>query len=164
MRKAYLCAALAFAVACTSGCEAFVRKFTRKSNKKEAPEELVLQPQEYALDITPEEAYRKYYLFASSWLDESAQALVPDGNRKKQLYSLDEAMRSLTQCRQAVNEEGKKKLDNFITRIGSVRAALANDVYARNLSWHRDAVAGLKRDLWKQLAFPKMAEYMEPQK
>src|SRR3989338_3700293 len=77
------------------GCEAFIRKFTRKPKKENMPkEEMVLAPEEYkAPEMSKEDLYRQHFLFWRTWQDELIASLNKEGNHKKQIDCINEAVK-----------------------------------------------------------------------
>ncbi|MBU2221583.1 MAG: hypothetical protein KJ722_03090 [Candidatus Omnitrophica bacterium] len=146
-----------FVVISTAGCEAFVRKFTRKPKDKMKTEELVLVPQEYKpAQVTKEEQYRQAFLFWKNWHDELIDSLTSEGNRKKQIDCLKEAVNSLLTLRQLLNTGKKKKLDIYLDRIDNLRSQIDDDIYGSDISSQRADAEKLKREILREFSYEKI--------
>jgi hypothetical protein len=145
------------------GCEAFVRKFTRKPKGPQVQETPVLAPEEYkGPQISKEEQYRQFFVFWRSWQDELIQALlaVDRPNYKKQVDCVKEAIKNLVSMRVYLKPEKQKKLDGFVVKMNDLKGLIVDDLYGRNLNWNRLKAEKLRRDIIRDLSFPKIKPYI----
>jgi len=143
------------------GCEAFVKKFTRKPNKEKAPEEMVLQPEEYpSLFKNNQEAYQQYFLYWQSWQEELGNALLSVNSQKKQLSCIDQAIKNLTQLKTLLDEGKAAALDAYIQQSLALREDIAADIYAQNTNANRFAAEKLKRNIMRNFSYSKTKNHI----
>ena len=143
------------------GCEAFIRKFTRKSKGPEVREEVVLAPEEYkGSGMTKEQIYRQFFVFWRSWQDELILALNFNDNHRKQVDCAQEAMKNLVNLRPYLKEDKQKQLDTYIVKMNDLKNSINNDTYCRNSIWYRQKAEKLRRDIIRDLSFPKIKPYI----
>ncbi len=144
------------------GCEAFVRKFTRKPKKKDlSKEEMVLVPEEYkGPQMTKEELYRKYFLYWKSWQDELISALIDNRSSKKKIDCLEEALENLMRMRDMLNQEKRKKLEIYITRMKQLQSDINRDLYGMNNNNNRQAAEHIKMDILKDFSYNDIKDYL----
>ena len=144
-----------------SGCEAFRRKFVRKPKQKKEIR-VVTQTKEYSAEHSPEERYKKYFLFWRSWHDELINSLnAQDGNRKKQVFAARKVVENLEQMRQLLIPEGQKELEPFILaqqdvvqQLGTFRLSPAQALRIKStLEKH-------KRRIQEKFSFRHVQEYL----
>ncbi|MFA5319967.1 MAG: hypothetical protein WBE75_01515 [Candidatus Omnitrophota bacterium] len=140
---------LAAALFVSAGCESFSRKFTRKSKKdKEQTVEMVLAPEDYpASGLTPADSYRQNLLYWGSWYDELLFELSAGGNRKRQLYCLDEAVKSLRVCVQLAGSVAGSGPEGYINKLLKLRGDIEADVYGRRAESFRQPAETLKKEI-----------------
>jgi len=133
----------------SAGCESFSRKFTRKSKKeKEQTVEMVLAPEEYsASGLSPADSYRQNLLYWGSWYDELLFELSAGGNRKRQLYCLDEAVKSLRVCVQLAGSGAGSGPEGYINKLLKLRGDIEADVYGRRAESFRQPAETLKKEI-----------------
>ena len=117
--------------AALSGCESVGRKFIRKPKKdKMAASEMVIAPEEYAAPgLTAAEGYKQDLLYWSSWHDELIFSLGAQGNRKRQLYCLDEAANNLRSCVEALDGINRSRAEGYLGKLSELRKAIETDIY-----------------------------------
>jgi len=126
------------------GCEAFVKKFTRKP-KEEKKEEMVLVPEDYKDNMTPEERYRQYFLFWKSWQDELITSLLEDRSPKKKLDCIEQAIKNLDELRKLLKDEKKQKLlDKYILQSERLKDMISDDIYGKNNNQNRARAESIK--------------------
>lgn len=142
------------------GCDAFVRKFTRKSKKEKLPaEEMVLAPEEYkGPRLSKEELYRQYFLYWKSWHDELIESLHLGANHKKQIGSVNEAIKNLQQLRQMLKEEKIKRLDIYLGRMNALKDAVTLDVYGDERTINRTEAERIRRGILRDFSYPKVKD------
>lgn len=145
-----------------TGCEAFVRKFTRKPKKEDLPkEEMVLEPQEYISEPrSKEEQYQEYFLFWKSWQDELINSLSPNANHKKQIDSIEEAVKNLTDLEVMLTQEKQTALDTYISQLNTLREDIENDFYGGQISKNRQSAERIKRNILREFSYTKMKDYL----
>ncbi|MGE5308428.1 MAG: hypothetical protein ACM3OC_05040 [Deltaproteobacteria bacterium] len=149
-----------FVVACMclglTGCESLVRKFSRKPSEPPKPQEMVLAPQEYA-GQRPEniEMYEQYYLFWRNWHEEFIDALEGT-NRKRQVETVNEAIKNLTGMRSLLNDEGKAKLDAYVRQLEAIRDGVSGDSYGTQAGFHAAQAEKLKRQIIRDFSGRKV--------
>jgi len=133
----------------SAGCESFSRKFTRKSKKeKEQTVEMVLAPEEYsASGLSPADSYRQNLLYWGSWYDEFLSGLSAGGNRKRQLYCLDEALKSLRACVKIAGSGAGSAADGYISKLLKLRGNIEADVYGNRAESFRCPAETLKKEI-----------------
>lgn len=142
------------------GCDAFVRKFTRKPKHKEVSrDEMVMAPEEYkGPQMSKDDLYHQYFLYWKSWQDELIEALVRDGNHKKQVGCSTEAVKNLVQLRPLLTDEKQKPLDVYISRSQELAEGIRRDAYGTHwLGWRSEAER-LRRDIYRDLNYPKIKD------
>jgi hypothetical protein len=138
------------------GCETIARKFTRKS-KQEHKEEMVLAPEVYKPpEISKEELYRQRFLFWKSWHDELINALYNRLSQKKQLDCLREALKSLQELRPLLAAEKQQVLDKYLSELNELDNSIKVDAYSFKADLHRYRAERLKRDILRDLSYPKV--------
>jgi len=143
------------------GCEAFVRKFTRKSKKADQTVEMVLEPQEYtAAQLSKEELYRQYFLYWKSWHDELLNALAYKASGKKQIDCAQEAMKNLVNMSRLLNEDKRRKLEMYISKLEGLLDAIKGDVYGDRNAANFQAAEKLKNNIMRDFTYPKIKNYM----
>ncbi len=142
------------------GCEAFVRKFSRKSKKDENKTvEMVLAPQEYkAPQISKEELYRQYFMFWQSWHDELINVLSFESSGKKQVDCLDEAVKSLMNIRDIINDKKKAELDGYLKQMSNLKNSLEADIYGNDVNRHRSIAENIRRGIWHDFSYSKVKD------
>ena len=148
----------------TIGCEAFVRKFTRKTKEKPMPQEqIVLRPKEYAAEkMSSEEAYSYHYLYWKSWQDELISALSDiSPNHKKEQECVKEAYTQLQEMRKLLNADKQKEIDEYVERLGDLKAMISADIYGYNNRMYRLKAQRLKREISKEFSVRKMKDFLE---
>jgi len=142
------------------GCEAFVRKFTRKPQKEDLPrQELVLVPQEYSgPQMTKEELYRHYFLYWKSWHGELIVSLYPQGNHKKQMECINEAIKNLTKTKGLLSAERNKEVDAYLLQLENLKDLISRDVYGNNTVNTRAKAEQLKRNILRDLSYSEIKE------
>jgi len=144
----------------SSGCETVARKFVRKPKTEDKKtEDVVFAPQEYKSgSFSKEELYRQYFLYWRTWQDELINSLESPESRKKQMLSLNEAVKNLENIKGLVNPENAAKLDSFIARLRLLRAAIAKDIYSQNSAHNRRQAELIKRGILRDFAFNKIKD------
>jgi hypothetical protein len=144
----------------SAGCESLGRKFVRKPKVEDInKEEVIYEPQEYKSEsLTNQDLYRQYFLYWRTWQDEFIDSLEESGNRKKQLNSLNEAIRNLENIKVLLNPEVAAKLDVYIKSSESLGRALNNDIYGNNVRDNRRQAELLKRDVLSKFSFNKIKD------
>jgi len=141
------------------GCEAFVRKFTRKPKKEEAPEPMVLVPEEYrGPEMTREELYRQYLLFWKSWQDELIQSLTDGSNNKKRIDCANEALKNLYQMRLMLNPDTQLRLDDYIRQSEELKNAISRDTYGYDLAVNRQRAERIRRNMLRDFSYFKIKD------
>ncbi|MDD5526990.1 MAG: hypothetical protein PHE11_06290 [Candidatus Omnitrophica bacterium] len=131
----------------TAGCESFSRKFTRKKSA-EREVEMVLAPEEYsASGQDPQELYRQNLLYWRSWYDEFFSALSPGGNRKRQLYCLDESLKHLRACIGIAGAAEQPAAREYVNRILKLRGGVESDIYGNRVESFRNPAEVLKKEI-----------------
>jgi len=125
-----ICLLLALCVFGTSGCVSFRKKFVRKSKTEESPE-LFLELKKYD-DAPTEELFHSHYSYVKGWLEELAQMLRDNGNKKRMKKSIDAAIESFAQINAYMNEQGKARLKPLYDRMIAMREKL-NDPFKVNV-------------------------------
>ena len=142
------------------GCEAFTKKFVRKP-KKAKSEEPVLVPEDYSLsDIPVEERYRQHFLFWKSWQDELITALGSSASHKRRVTCLKEAIKNLEEIRPFLYEEKQKQIDVYLQRLHHLESQISKDIYGAKLAIHRSKAEVLKRDILRDLSYPKVENHL----
>lgn len=155
MKTTVLVVLIAACVALT-GCESLVRKFVRKPKERPRAEAL-LEPQEYGHDpAVNAEMYEQYFLYWKSWQDEFTGALSGT-NRKRQLETVGEALRNLTEMRGLLNDEAKARLDVYIRRMEQLKIAVAADPYSAQSSRFCEEAGRIARQVRSDFS-PKRAK------
>lgn len=156
-----LLAAICSLLVTSIGCDAFVRKFTRKQNKEQLPqEELVLAPEEYKTQMSKEELYRQYLLFWKSWQGELINALSREGNHKKQVKSMEEALNNLVFMKSLLNDEAQKKLDVYLKEMAALKAAIEKDEYNNNFAIFSSRAERIKMGILRDFSYNKIKDYL----
>ncbi|HLD82393.1 MAG TPA: hypothetical protein VI976_00375 [Candidatus Omnitrophota bacterium] len=139
------------------GCEAFIRKFTRKPKKENMPkEEMVLAPEEYkAPEMSKEDLYRQHFLFWRTWQDELIASLNKEGNHKKQIDCINEAVKNLTDLRPLLNLERRKILDIYIAQLNELNDEITKDLYGVNVDSHRRRAESIRMKISKEFSYNK---------
>ncbi len=138
---------LAAALLAAVGCESFSRKFTRKKTV-ERDVEMVLAPEEYAVPgQDPQGLYRQNLLYWGSWYDEFLFALSPGGNRKRQLYCLDESLKHLRACVGIAGAAEQPAAREYVNRILKLRSGVEADIYGNRVESFRNPAEVLKKEL-----------------
>ncbi|MBL7084870.1 MAG: hypothetical protein ISS43_02035 [Candidatus Omnitrophica bacterium] len=115
-----LLSAFSFQLSALCGCEAFRKKFVRKP-KEEKQIEVVVHTQEYSSEYSPEQIYKKYFLFWRSWHEELVNSLnAQEGNRKKLISAAKKSVENLQQMRQLLLPEKQDRLDIYILEQKSI--------------------------------------------
>ena len=141
------------------GCDAFVRKFTRKQKKEElSQEELVLAPEEYKSTMSKEELYRQYLLFWKSWQDELINALSREGNHKKQVKSIEQALNNLDYMKSMLNDEKQKLLESYIKEMDALKTAIEKDEYNNNFAIFSSRAEHIKMNILKSFSYNKIKD------
>jgi hypothetical protein len=146
------------------GCDAFVRKFTRKPKKDQMQaEELVLEPQEYkGPQMGKEEVYRQYFLFWKSWQDELILAFYDNRSNKKQIDCCREAAKNLYNLRGLLDDGRQKLVDGYIAQLNALKDSAQRDTSGMNNSRHMHLAERIKRNIIKDLAYPKVKNNIRP--
>ena len=142
------------------GCEAFVRKFTRKP-KNEPQIEIVPAPVEYVAPfVSKEERYRRSYLYWQSWHDELIEALTHSTNHKKRIDCIEQVIKNLVQLRDMVSQEGRKKLDSYLTQVNELMKDIKDDIYGSNTASERMRAERLERNIRRDCVYGKMKGFI----
>ncbi len=143
-----------------AGCESLARKFVRKPklDDKKA-DEVIFAPEEYKSEsVANQDLYRQYFLYWQSWQDELIDSLEKSGNRKKQVDSLNEAVKNLEDIKLLINPESAARLDFCINRLQLLRAAIVKDIYANNVAENRRQAEWIKRDISRDFSYNKIKD------
>lgn len=133
-----------------AGCESLGKKFTRKRPQQVGPAQgMVLQPAEYGQE-SREDRYAKSFLYWKSWHSEFIDALQGT-NHKRQIETLDEALKNLVDLRGLVDEGRAAKLDARIKRMEQLRARVADDIYFSRRAENIDEAETLWRGIMADL-------------
>ena len=160
MRRVFLFSCALVLVFQAAGCESLGRKFVRKPKVEDMnKDEVVYEPQEYKSEgLTNLDLYRQYFLFWRTWQDEFIDSLEESGNRKKQLNSLNEAIRNLENIKLLLNPEVAARLDVCIKSSEVLRNALTNDIYGNRVRDNRRQAELIKRDILSKFSFNKIKD------
>ena len=142
------------------GCESFARKFVRKPKIEDKKiEEVVFAPQEYKGEgVTNQELYKQYFLYWRTWQDELIDSLEPNGNRKKQIDSINEGLKNLENIKLLIKAEAAARLEGHIKNLQALRLAVGKDSYLNNVANNRRRADRLKRDILKDFTFSKIKD------
>jgi hypothetical protein len=137
-----------------------VRKFTRKPKDKDlSRQELVLAPEDYpGPQMTKEELYRQYFLYWKSWQDELIVSLYPDGNHKKQMDCVNEALKNLSKIKGLLSAQKYKQADVYLTQLENLKDLISQDLYANNTTNNRTKAEQLKRNILRDLSYNKVKD------
>ncbi len=136
------------------GCEAFVRKFTRKPKKDKAPEEMVLQPEEWkGPKMTKEEMYRQYYTFWLSWQDELINALTQNASLKKKKDCTQQAIKNLSGMKGMLNETEQKQLNVYIKQMIDLQGSISSDIYGSSNNSNRQLAERVRRNVLQRYSY-----------
>lgn len=144
------------------GCDAFVRKFTRKKKKEDFPqEELVLAPEEYkGPQMSKDELYHQCFFYWRAAHDELINALWHNASYKKRISCAEETIKSLLNLRPLLNEQMQKKLDDYITKLKELKGQILKDTYGIANNNNRQSAERLKRNILRDLSYPKIKNYL----
>ena len=153
MKRFIMMIVLIMSLPAVFGCESVGRKFIRKPKKdKMAVSEMVVAPEEYAAPgLTSAEAYKQGLLYWSSWHDELIISLVAKGNRKRQLFCLDEAAKSLRSCSDILEGINKSRAEGYLGKLSELRRAIEADTYGIKSDSLRRSAERLKNDIQMNL-------------
>jgi len=143
-----------FLILSLDGCEAFVRKFTRKKERANE-EEVVIAPQEYKIP-PKDQLYRQGFLFWQSWQDELIESLNQNRSHKKIIDCVQEAIKNLNSLRSILNEEQKKKIDVYISRMNTLQEGINEDLYGNQNKSFRQNAESLKMNIQKNFSYSKI--------
>jgi hypothetical protein len=160
VKKSILSSCVLFLVFQLSGCESVARKFVRKPAPEEMKkEEVVFAPQEYKGEGVPNiDLYRQYFLYWRTWQDELIDSLESNGNRKRQIDSLDEGLKNLGNIKLLIKPEAVTRLEVQIKRLLELRAAVIKDNYANRVTDNRRQAERIRRDILKDFSFGKIKD------
>jgi hypothetical protein len=146
----------------TLGCESLGRKFVRKPKADDKKnEEVVFAPEEYKTEgVSHEDLYRQFFLYWKSWHDEVIDSLEKNGNRKRQVDSLNEAIKNLWDMKSYLKTEAAAKLEVSINQMIALRYAVTKDDYGNNVLANRRQAERLKRDILRDFSFNKIKNQM----
>jgi hypothetical protein len=142
------------------GCEAFVRKFTRKPKQESLEQEqVVMVPEEYkGQAMGKEELYRQYFLFWKSWQEEFINSLRDRNSHKRQIDCAEEAIKNLSNLKNLLNEEKRKKLDGYIGQCSELKELVVKDLYGSQGTMNAQTAERLKRDIMRDLSYSKIKD------
>jgi len=143
-----------------TGCETLARKFVRKPKPEDKKiEEVVFSPEEYKGEgVSNQDLYNQYFLYWRTWQDELIDSLEKTGNRKRQIDSLNEAIKNLENIKPLIKPESASKLESCISRLQLLRAAVTRDIYSNNVTDNRREADRIKRDILKDFSFSKIKD------
>ncbi|MFH1655128.1 MAG: hypothetical protein ABH954_00765 [Candidatus Omnitrophota bacterium] len=108
------------------GCEAFRKKFIRKKKKKEAEEQVVLEPQEYPEVVYDNiTLYSNHYNLWKAWQVELLESLKEGQSYKKQIQCFDEVLKNLSEMRNLLADQKQQELDIYIQQIAGYKEKLS---------------------------------------
>lgn len=138
-----------------AGCESFARKFVRKPKPENIKkEEVVFAPEEYKNEgVSNQDLYLRFFTFWKAWQDELIDSLEKNGNRKRQISSLNEAVKNLENILPLIAPESAGKLDYYIKQLRSLREAVERDIYSNSVSDNRHRADRLKREIIRDFSF-----------
>ncbi|MFH0828013.1 MAG: hypothetical protein V1919_02470 [Candidatus Omnitrophota bacterium] len=138
-----------------AGCESFARKFVRKPKPENMKkEEVVFAPEEYKSEgVSNQGLYLRFFSYWKAWQDELIDSLERNGNRKRQISSLNEAVKNLENVKPLINPESASKLDFYIKQLRSLREAVERDIYSNSVSDNRLRAERLKREIIRDFSF-----------
>ena len=142
------------------GCESLGRKFVRKPNPESLKkEEVVFSPQEYKGEgVAKEDLYRQYFLYWRTWQDELIDSLERNGNRKRQIDSIDEGLKNLDNIKILLKPEAAGRLEVCIKSLRELRVAVVKDDYADRVSDNRRQAERIRRDILRDFSFSKIKD------
>ncbi len=143
-----------------TGCEALARKFVRKPNPEDKKtEDVVFSPEEYKGEgVSNQDLYNQYFLYWRTWQDELIDSLEKSGNRKRQIDSLNEAIKNLENIKPLIKPESASRLDSCINRLRLLRTAVTKDIYANSVADNRHEADRIKRDILRDFSFNKIKD------
>lgn len=150
-----------FCTAClvwSCGCQSLAKKFVRKSKveEKEA-DEVVVAPEEYPAPAADNHAlYRQYFLFWRTWHDELVDSLEVNGNHKRQIESVEEAVTNLVNLRLLIDEPSRARLDVSIGALRGLRDAVAKDFYYQKVEANRKTARDIRRQIVDSFSYAKV--------
>ncbi len=143
-----------------AGCESLGRKFVRKPDPQSLKkEEVVFAPQEYKGEgVTNEDLFRQYFLYWRTWQDELIDSLERNGNRKRQIDSLNEGLKNLDNIKLLIKPEAAARLEAYIKSLRELRDAVIKDDYANRVADNRRQAERIRRDILKDFSFGKIKD------
>ena len=143
-----------------AGCESLGRKFARKPKAEDKKtEEVVFAPQEYKGEgVTNADLYKQYFLFWRTWQEELIDSLEPNGNRKRQIDSINEGLKNLESIKLLIKPEAAARLEEHIKTLQVLRQAVGKDSYFSNVANNRRRAEILRRDIIKDFSFVKIKD------
>lgn len=142
------------------GCETLAHKFTRKPKSENLKtEDVVFAPQEYKLEKeSNQDLYSRYFLYWKTWQDELIDSLEKSGNRKRQIDSLNEAIKNLENIKLLLKPESADRLGFYTNQLHLLRTAITKDIYANSVANNRCAADRIKRDILRNFSFNKIKD------
>jgi hypothetical protein len=143
-----------------AGCESLGRKFVRKPDPQSLKkEEVVFAPQEYKDEgVTNADLYRQYFLYWKTWQDELIDSLESNGNRKRQIDSLNEGLKNLDSIKVLIRPEAAARLEVYIKDLLELREAVIKDDYANRVEENRRQAERIKRAILDDFSFGKIKD------
>jgi hypothetical protein len=143
-----------------SGCESLGRKFVRKPNPDSLKkEEVVFAPEEYKGEgVSNADLYRQYFLYWRTWQDELIDSLDSNGNRKRQIDTLNEGLKNLDNIKALIKPEAAAKLETYIKDLLGLREAIIKDDYANRVAENRRQAERIKRGILNDFSFGKIKD------
>jgi len=115
---------LVCSLVCASGCVSFRKKFVRKGKTEQSPE-LFLDLKDYGSAPT-EDLFHTHFIYAKGWLEELAELVMFNGNKKRIRKSIDAALESFGQIDSYLTDEGKYRIRSVYNEMQSIRVTVYN--------------------------------------
>jgi hypothetical protein len=106
----------------SSGCVSFRKKFVRKSKADQGPE-LFLELKQYD-DAPTETLFHSHFIYVKGWLEELAELVMYNGNKKRMRKSIDAAIDSFTQINAYLTDDGKERTRHLYTSMLALRKTI----------------------------------------
>lgn len=143
------------------GCEAFRRKFVRKP-EKEKEIKVIIETQEYESRYSPEQSYKKYFLFWRISHEELINLLETQNmSRKKRVFAARKIVENLSQMRQLILPEKQTRLDDFISEQRHIVRQV--DRYNLNMVQRlriKNALERQKRQIQREFDYRQIQQYL----
>lgn len=142
------------------GCQSFAKKFVRKSKAEEKnSDEVVAAPEEYPVPAVDNHAlYRQYFLYWRTWQDELIDSLEVNGNHKRQVEAIEEAIMNLVNLRPLLDEPSRARLDASIAALKSLRESVSNDFYHQKIEANRTAAMNIRKQIIDSFSYVKIRD------